>query len=71
MGRIHEPIFPDDMNLIIIWCRPRGGRQFSLAAGTFGAMQAAWPAVQEGYTRDELTMQQGARIIQIRPPTGR
>ncbi|QDA35648.1 hypothetical protein E4191_15845 [Paracoccus liaowanqingii] len=66
--RIHEPYFPPDRALFIIWCNPRFGQRHSIAAGTFEAVHAAWEAVQDHYPNDRLTWQQGARILQERGP---
>ncbi|CAM3089756.1 hypothetical protein PANO111632_02535 [Paracoccus nototheniae] len=66
--RIHEPIFPEDQALFIIWCDPPHGPRRSIAAGTFEAVDAAWAAIQGLYPRDRLTWQQGARVMRERPP---
>lgn len=61
--RIHEPIFPEDGALFIIWCKPAFGAPFSVAAGGLRAMQAAWHAVQDDYPQDDLTLQNRARVL--------
>lgn len=66
--RMHEPIFPEDRALFIIWCHPRHGERHSIAAGTFEAVEAAWGAVQWLYPGDRLTWQQGARVMRERAP---
>lgn len=68
MRPIHEPIFPEDRALFIIWCRPPGERLYTIAAGPLNAMKAAWEVLQEEHPRDELTLQQGARVLNARLP---
>lgn len=68
--RIHDPIFPNDRALLIIWCHELGQRPYSLAAGTHDAMMAAWDAVQGDCPRAALYLQQGARVIRQRGPVG-
>jgi len=69
MPRFHDPEFPDDLALHIIWAEPQGaGKRWSVAAGTFRAMIAAWPALQDQHKRETLTLQQGALILEKRPP---
>lgn len=65
--RFHNPIFPEDSALFIIWAEDRWSR-FSLAAGSLVAMNAAWAALQSECPRAELTLQDGARVLQRRGP---
>ena len=37
--RIHEPIFPENRALYIIWCEEWQGDRYSLAAGHLNAMR--------------------------------
>lgn len=63
--RMHEPYFPEDEALFIIWARDRWGRR-SVAAGTLTAMLAAWDAVQDVCPAGELTLQEGSRVVRER-----
>lgn len=63
--RIHEPNFPPDSALFIIWAEGLGDR-FSVAAGCFAAVNAAWPALANEYPGYRLIMQNGARIMEER-----
>lgn len=65
--RMHEPIFPEDMALYIIWASSSAGRS-SVAAGGLAAMKAAWEAIQMDYPRDTLTLQHRARVLRERAP---
>ncbi|SEU03649.1 hypothetical protein [Paracoccus homiensis] len=69
--RIHNPIFPHDTALFIIWAHPPKGEPYTLAAGGLRAMNAAWPTVQDEARDCELTLQHGARVIRSRDPMGR
>lgn len=66
--RIHEPRFDPSVALFIIWRRPREGGMEAVAAGSLRAMRAAWDAVQQDHPRDDLTLQQGARVLMERGP---
>jgi hypothetical protein len=63
-----DPKFQDSFALYIIWVRPRQGPIYTLAAGGFRAMEAAWNEVQAECPTDELTFQQRSRILKSRPP---
>lgn len=63
-----DPKFQDDFALYIIWARPRSGGMYSIAAGGFSAMMAAWDAVQHDCPTAELTLQNRARVLRSRPP---
>ena len=70
MPHLHEPRF-DDTGALFILNRviPEGGRQITVCASTdLTAVLAAWEAVQDRYFRDQLTLQQGARIMRSRDP---
>ncbi|MDT1061210.1 hypothetical protein RM190_05015 [Paracoccus sp. CPCC 101403] len=69
--RIHEPHFPDDFALFIIWAVPPDAKQYPVAAGGFKAMQAAWEVIQGDYRWDELSFQHGARVLKTREPLER
>lgn len=64
--RMHEPEFPENRALYIIWCDSAMWGRFSLAAGSFSAMVAAWDAVQDQQPSDVLTLQDGARVLHKR-----
>ncbi|GHG11218.1 hypothetical protein GCM10017322_03370 [Paracoccus aerius] len=68
MPRFHDPEFPDDLAPHIIWAEPPRGQRWSVAAGTFRAMVATWPAIQDQHKQETLTLQQGALILEKRPP---
>lgn len=68
MPRFHNPEFPEDLALHIIWAAPPKGPRWTVAAGTFRAMVAAWPALQDQHKQETLTLQQGALILQKRLP---
>jgi hypothetical protein len=63
-----DPKFDETAAIFIIWARSRHGGMRTLAAGRFGAMAAAWEAVQTECPEDELTLQQRARVLRSRPP---
>uniref|UniRef100_UPI001AE07BCF hypothetical protein n=1 Tax=Pararhodobacter sp. SW119 TaxID=2780075 RepID=UPI001AE07BCF len=54
--------------LFIIWRRPRHGGMHSLAAGSLKAMTVAWEALRDDYPGDELTLQQGTRVLMRSAP---
>lgn len=64
----HEPVFPHDRPLYIIWCDEGQGSRYSLAAGDFRAMLAAWDVLFDLFEWDRLTLQDGARVIRSREP---
>lgn len=66
--RMHEPVFPLNRPLFIIWCEERGGERYSVAAGSFASMTAAWWALSRFSPSDTLTFQEGARIPRRRLP---
>ena len=68
MPRFHDPEFPEDLALHIIWAPPPKGPRWTVAAGTFRVMVAAWPALQDQLKQETLTLQQGALILQKRLP---
>lgn len=68
--RIHEPRFPSDSALYIIWCEGRDTPRYSLAAGSLRAMEAAWEAVQQDCPRATLTLQERSRVLAMRGPVG-
>ena len=66
--RFHEPKFAEGVALYIIWRESPEGERTSVAAGTLSAMLGAWDAIQDQHQRDELTLQNGAMIMQRRGP---
>lgn len=66
--RIHEPIFPENRALYIIWCDEWQGDRYSLAARHLSAMLAAWDAMADYSPRDTLSLQCGSRILRTRLP---
>lgn len=66
--RIHEPIFPENRALYIIWCEEWQGDRYSLAAGHLSAMIAAWDAMADYSPRDRLLLQFGSRVLRSREP---
>ena len=66
--RMHEPIFPGDRALYIIWCDDCQGERYSLAAGHLNAMLAAWDAMEDYSPRDRLSLQFGSRVLRSRDP---
>lgn len=66
--RIHEPQFPTNRALYIIWCESKVWGRFSVAAGSHTAMAAAWDALQDQQPQDLLTLQDGARVLRRRGP---
>lgn len=64
--RIHEPIFPENQALYIIWAEDGFIGRRSVAAGCLTAMLAAWQAIQGEFPNEELTMQNGSRVMHRR-----
>lgn len=58
MPRFHNPEFPEDFALHIIWAAPPKGPLWTVAAGTFRAMVVAWPALQDQHKQETPTLQQ-------------
>ena len=63
---IHEPKFAPGVALYIIWRESPEGEIAAVAAGTVSAMLGAWDAIQGQHLRDELRLQQGARVMHRR-----
>lgn len=61
--RIHEPHFPEDVALFIVWVSDAFGRRSALATSDIAAARAAWPVLVAQYAGREMTLQHGARVI--------
>lgn len=58
-----------DIACCIIWVEAPGGRhRWTAAAGSLRSITAAWPAMQNQYKRDTLTLQYGELILAVRLP---
>lgn len=55
--RIHEPIFPQNQAVYIIWCDEWQGDWYTLAARHLTAMLAAWDAMADYSPRDTFHRQ--------------
>lgn len=69
--RFHEPEFPEQSALYIVWAEGPSGRRTVMAVTKPGLAYAAWDTLIAEYPRDYLRLQDGARVMrEYDPVTG-